>query len=133
MNFVIDTNVIISAVYRSPSVPKDIILYAFSNTNFVYYTKSILLEYIDVLNREKFNFNKQEVKDVIEQIKQKGILVKNIDYHFKGKMIDQDDREFYELAKSYDCLLITGNKKHYPSDPIVMTPKDFMDRLNLSA
>ncbi|MCQ2795270.1 MAG: putative toxin-antitoxin system toxin component, PIN family [Bacilli bacterium] len=133
MNFVLDTNVIISAFYSQSSKPYDVLTYAFSKGNFLYYTLGIYIEYEDVLNREEFKFRKNEIILFLNLLTKVGILVNNIDYHFSDKMIDEDDRQFYELAKSYDCYLITGNKKHYPKDSIVLSPDEFINKLQMSA
>lgn len=134
MNFVIDTNVIISALYRKPSVPFEVYSFAFNNkNNYVYYSEAIYIEYSKILNRKKFNFSKEVIEGFLSMLKKVGILVRNIDYHYDKKLVDETDRPFYELAKSYNCFLITGNTKHYPKDPIVMLPKDFLNKLQLSA
>ena len=39
---------------------------------------------------------------------------------------DETDRKFFEVAKYCNALLVTGNLKHYPNDPIVMTMADFI-------
>ena len=42
-------------------------------------------------------------------------------------MPDEDDRVFYEVTLSMeDSFLVTGNLKHYPSSPQVITPADFI-------
>ena len=41
-------------------------------------------------------------------------------------MPDEDDRIFYDTAKESGAFLITGNKKHYPDEPFIMTPSDFL-------
>lgn len=33
---------------------------------------------------------------------------------------------FYEAAKSAKAYLVTGNAKHYPKEPMVVTPQDFL-------
>ena len=38
---------------------------------------------------------------------------------------DKDDRAFYETAKYCDVPLITGNLKHFPAEPLIMSPADF--------
>lgn len=133
MNFVLDTNVIISALYREPSIPYDVYLIALSRGNYLYYTESIYLEYLKILHRKKFGFTNEIIEKFLSLLTKKGVLVKNIDYHYEKRLIDESDRKFYELAKSYECYLITGNKKHYPNDPIVMSPSEFMNKLQMSA
>lgn len=133
MNFVLDTNVIVSAFYRKNSVPFEVFSYAFNKNNYVYYNESIFREYDRVLNKDKLKFNRTEVTRFLLFLRKQGVIGKIIDYHYAGNFIDESDRKFYELAKSYDCYLITGNKKHYPNDPIVLTPSEFMNKLRLSA
>ena len=43
------------------------------------------------------------------------------------KFIDESDKKFYEVAKFINCPLITGNKKHFPEETIVLSPKEFMN------
>jgi hypothetical protein len=40
----------------------------------------------------------------------------------------QTDRKFYDVAKATDAILITGNTKHYPNEPFVLTPAAFVQR-----
>jgi len=43
-------------------------------------------------------------------------------------MPDEDDRVFYEVSLSNeDSFLVTGNLKHYPTSPRVITPAAFID------
>jgi hypothetical protein len=49
---------------------------------------------------------------------------------FADIMPDEDDRMFYEVSLSReDSFLVTGNLKHYPATPQVITPADFIVRL----
>ena len=44
---------------------------------------------------------------------------------------DPKDVVFYEVALSKDdAYLVTGNKKHFPQTPIVVTPAEMVDILN---
>lgn len=133
MNFVLDTNVIVSALYRHDSKPYEIYDFAFSKGNYVYYTDDIYLEYDRVLNYSKLKYKEEVIQRTLLHIVKNATNVNNINFHYPKKFIDESDRKFYELAKSYDCYLITGNKKHYPNDPIVLTPSEFMNKLRLSA
>jgi hypothetical protein len=43
-------------------------------------------------------------------------------------MPDEDDRVFYEVSLSVeDSFMVTGNLKHYPQTPKVVSPADFLD------
>lgn len=46
---------------------------------------------------------------------------------------DIDDVVFYEVALSKDnAYLVTGNKKHFPKSPIVVTPAEMITILQQS-
>jgi len=44
-------------------------------------------------------------------------------------MSDESDRVFYDTAKTIGAILVTGNIKHYPDEPLIMTPAVFMKKL----
>lgn len=49
---------------------------------------------------------------------------------FEGSMPDESDRVFYEIALSKeDAYLVTGNLKHFPETPIVVTPAEMLEIL----
>ena len=61
-------------------------------------------------------------KNIIEN----GIEASKVD--FEEAMPDEDDRVFYEVSLSQeDSFLVTGNLKHYPASPRVITPADFIE------
>ena len=37
--------------------------------------------------------------------------------------------KFYEVAKHCKAKLITGNRKHFPEDQDIVTPRDFLEML----
>jgi hypothetical protein len=41
-------------------------------------------------------------------------------------MPDETDRKFYDVASACGALLITGNLKHYPSEPFIISPAGFL-------
>jgi hypothetical protein len=43
-------------------------------------------------------------------------------------MPDESDRKFYEIAKAAGAILITGNTKHYPDEPFIVTPTVFVQK-----
>ena len=47
---------------------------------------------------------------------------------FPEPMPDEYDRVFYEIAlTNEDSFLVTGNSKHYPNTPQVITPSEFLN------
>jgi predicted nucleic acid-binding protein len=39
---------------------------------------------------------------------------------------DETDRVFYDVARASEAILITGNIRHYPNEPFIQTPADFL-------
>ena len=75
---VIDTNVIVSALLaqdRQRSVPFAILESVFLGKITPVLSKEIMAEYVSVLNREKFGFNKELVKTILEELKVQGVWV----------------------------------------------------------
>jgi len=62
---------------------------------------------------------------MISVIIEHGIYTERIPYD--AVMPDEDDRVFYEVALSKeDAYLVTGNQKHFPKTPIVVTPAEML-------
>ena len=52
---------------------------------------------------------------------------------FWGNMPDEDDRVFFEVSLTKeDSFVVTGNLKHYPCMPQVITPAEMVEKLNSS-
>lgn len=82
----------------------------------------------NLLSRPKFNFPKEAIATIIAYVKEYGIHSDRVPYN--EKMPDEDDRVFYEVALSKeDAYLVTGNQKHFPVTPIVVTPAEMLEIL----
>jgi predicted nucleic acid-binding protein len=42
---------------------------------------------------------------------------------------DESDRKFYDVALAANAYLITGNAKHFPKEPFVVSPSDFLSNV----
>ena len=127
---VIDTNVLVSALLTSKSDAATVkILDAVMNGQIIpLYNEEIIREYEIVLNRPTFGFPEDMVYYYINGIKEKGILTTRVlsDENFP----DPDDTVFYEVALSVEnAYVVTGNIKHFPNTPIVITPAQLLDKL----
>ena len=128
---VIDTNVLVSAMLKWTSVPGSIIVFAFSGVIIPVLNERIVEEYREVLMRDKFHLTKEIVDDVIQALEDQGeyIDTDNMDY----ELPDLKDVVFYaivmEKRKEEDTYLVTGNIKHFPQVPFVVTPKQMLDIL----
>ena len=124
---VYDTNILVSALLsRKPDSAVVLALETLLSGEVTpLYNDEILAEYNDVLHREKFKFPEDLVSGVVNQIKKDGILSERIS---SGESFpDPDDAVFYEVALSKDeAFLVTGNTRHFPKTPIVVTPLEFL-------
>ncbi|MGM9740308.1 MAG: putative toxin-antitoxin system toxin component, PIN family [Candidatus Cryptobacteroides sp.] len=88
----------------------------------------ILSEYSDVLNRPKFRLPSSLVASILTSIRQNGIWSERV--HIDEIFPDPKDVVFYEIAISKnDSYLVTGNIKHFPSKPFVVTPAEMLEIL----
>jgi putative PIN family toxin of toxin-antitoxin system len=124
---VFDTNVIVSAmVSHNPNAATVKVVEAISLGKIVpLYNEEILAEYDDVLHRAKFNLLDRDVSSMIGTIIKLGMLMDRTES--KETLVDLSDLVFYEVALSKEgALVVTGNLKHFPQSPIVVTPSELL-------
>lgn len=125
---VIDTNIFVSSfITKSSTSPtRRVINSLFDGKIKPLYNDDILQEYEEVLLRKKFQLAERDVKMLLDFIKVHGI--NSTRYPYDGNMPDDDDRVFYEVALSEeDSFLVTGNLKHFPRTPKVVTAAQIME------
>ena len=125
---VIDTNVLVSAMLKWNSVPGNIMELVFSGTIVPLLNEQIVKEYRDVLSRPKFHFTEKIIGNVINEIDRLGLY---LDAETTNVILpDPKDTVFYEIVmekrKTEDAYLVTGNIKHFPSEPFIVTPREMM-------
>ena len=81
-------------------------------------------EYTEVLARPHFGFSMSDREGLIEGFRQSGLMVNPTESDVP--FIDAADRVFYDVAKASEAELITGNIKHYPQEPFIISPAAFM-------
>ena len=124
---VIDTNVIVSALLtHNLGVATAKVLDSIAKGDITcVYNEDILMEYREVLHRPKFKFPERKIDSLLTFITQKGIHSDRVP--FDGAMPDEKDRPFYEVSLSVeDSFLVTGNLKHFPITPKVVTPSQII-------
>ena len=124
---VIDTNVIVSALLlrHQDSATVKILDYLYGRTIVPVYNDEILEEYATVLRRTKFNFPESTICATLEAIKAGGVKSDRISC--EEQQPDPKDIVFYEVALSVeDSYLVTGNTKHFPKKPFVVTPAELL-------
>jgi len=128
---VLDTNVLVSALL-SKSADSTIgkLMQAVVEQKITpLYHPDIIAEYEEVLSRDKFPFLPEAREALINRIKNTGINSARVP--FEVYMPDETDRIFYEVALSKeDAYLVTGNQRHFPATPIVVTPAEMLEILN---
>jgi len=125
LRIVVDTNVIVSAFLTPSGNPARIVDQITAQKLQVCYSYDILMEYMEVLSRPRFKFNKDDCSNFTQGIKQFGRLVSPPASNIV--LQDEDDRCFYDVAKFCEAILITGNIKHFPTEQFIVTPTEFLD------
>lgn len=125
----IDTNVLISAMLKWDSVPGNVLELTFSGTIIPLLNKHIIKEYRNVLNRPKFHLTQDIIECVMGEIERLGLYIDAIELDIE--LPDPKDRVFYEVVmeerKSGNAYLVTGNIKHFPKKPFIVTPRQMID------
>ena len=125
---VLDTNVVISALFRFPSVSSAAFSIALMCDH--YTTEAILAEYEGVLKRRKFGFADDTVDGIMRNIRQTSKLVKTDQW--VNVSPDPTDNKFLECCLAAEAdFLITGNAKDFPRtfrQTRIVNPREFLDQ-----
>lgn len=130
---VIDTNVLVSALLPSQKVsnPTMVLREVFKGRITPVFYEEILDEYKEVLSREKFHIHQARIDTVVNHIKNTGLELERTK-SLEGVFPDPKDVVFYEVTLSKDdAYLVTGNIKHFPQKPFVVTPAEMVEILGL--
>lgn len=127
MNVVLDTNVLVSAMLSPGRKAYSILQTVVFGDYQMVFDSRIMDEYESVLRYEKFKFDENDIEAVLSPIKEYGIHIvarplRSIFFN------DESDRKFFEVAKASGAVLVTGNLKHFPSDPEIISVSDFCER-----
>lgn len=127
---VIDTNVLVSALLasRDDSPTVQIISKMIQGYIVPVYSDEIMDEYREVLSRTKFKFPVDATRYLLAAIEKYGLNVSPTAIDII--LPDMKDLPFYEVVmekRMDDAYLVTGNKKHFPIEPFILTPREFLD------
>lgn len=129
---VFDTNVLVSSLMsRREDSPTVVLLdYVLDGSIVLLYNDEILQEYTEVLHRDKFDFSEERIEAVMDMVST-GV---SLDRTPSGEVFpDSDDAVFYEVALSKEgSYLVTGNQRHFPKSPIVVSPAEMLEIVKLS-
>lgn len=125
-----DTNVIVSALLGSDSVPAAILDLVLQKKVRASVSRAVLEELEQVLRRPKFDFGPRKIGSFLVLLKSRTHLVsphKTVDICRE----DPSDNRLLECAEAARAeFLITGNKSHFPSryaSARVVNPREFWD------
>lgn len=131
---VIDTNVIVSALLAKNNKSNPSLVYeaVLDGTIIPVYNDDILNEYRDVLSRRnKFPFREEDTENVANLVVRTGLKLERTTT-LEVVFPDPKDIVFYEVTLSKDdAYLVTGNIKHFPKKPFVVTPAEMVAILGL--
>lgn len=126
---VIDTNVLVSAVLKSHSVPGSIVELAFDGPIIPILNEAIEKEYREVLSRPKFHLPEDLIEGIMSTFHKRAIYVDA--EHLDVELPDPKDLVFYEVVmeerKKEEAYLVTGNIRHFPNRPFIVTPREMLD------
>ncbi len=129
---VIDTNVIVSAALakdRSKSIPFSIFQAAITKKYVPLVDSFIIEEYKDVLHRPKFHLE-NIADDILESFLKNAVHITTSPTFIE--LPDKDDVVFYDVMQTYQektAYLVTGNLKHFPPSPYIVSPRKFLEIL----
>lgn len=127
---VIDTNVLVSALLsgKEDAATVQIVRAMLLGHITPVYSEAILSEYREVLQRQKFNFPAEDQRYLLFAIEKYGQFVVPDKLNFS--LPDAKDLPFYEATRMNSAwYLVTGNAKHFPDKPFVVTPREMLSIL----
>ena len=129
---VIDTNVLVSALitHNDDAATVQVLNMVFNGEIIPVYSTHITKDYRMVLSRKRFGFSGDLIEHLVSAIEKFGILV---DPQSTGIVLpDMNDLPFYEVVlekRDDNAYLVTGNTKHFPKEPFIVTPRELLDIL----
>lgn len=133
MNIVLDTNVLVAGLLTPFGPCGEIVRMVSSGELTLSLDARILTEYQEVLDRPKFQFDKDKVAALLDHIKHRGTTVASSP--LPQPLPDIDDEPFLEVAKAARAIcIVTGNQVHFPTElcqgVMVLSPRDFLEFYN---
>ena len=127
---VIDTNVLVSALLSEnpESATVQVLRKILKGEIVPLFSRDIMDEYSSVLSRNKFGFDPETVDILMTAISEKGIEI--APEPTGATLPDMFDLPFYEVAvekRDEGAYLVTGNLKHFPKEPFIVTARQLLE------
>ena len=124
---VYDTNIFVSYFlfpFKKGTI-KTVVDQLFDRKTICVFCDTIMAEYDKVLHYKKFGFSHSEIRTLLDFILINGRYV--VPLPTQVPFIDITDKCFYDAALTAGAdWLITGNKKHYPTEPFIVTAAEYL-------
>lgn len=132
---VIDTNVLVASLLtkHADSATAVVVSKVLSGEITPLYSDPIMEEYIEVLSRPRFHFSQSKIRDLLAVVSERGICVNP--QKIAEDFGDPNDVMFYEVVMDKRCegaYLVTGNTKHFPIKPFIVTPNELLEIIDNS-
>ncbi len=130
MNIVLDTNVLVAGLLVPFGPCGEIVRMVSSGELSLFYDARIILEYTEVLHRQKFRFDENRVSALLDFVAHHGKKIAASP--LLRALPDRDDEPFLEVAVAGDVAsLVTGNRAHFPAQSRqgikVVSPREFLE------
>ena len=130
----LDTNVLVSGMLNPSSPPGQILNLIISRKLQIVVDDRIMIEYFDVLGRDKFKkyFSEYDRENVKAYLRNSSLRVTADEV--VSDLPDPGDIPFLEVALTMDVPLVSGNLRHFPVSKrcscVVLSPREFIDTIN---
>ena len=130
---VIDTNVLVSALISNHADAATVQLVGrlISGEIVPVYSDEIMREYREVLGRKKFRFEQNMINYILLAVERYGVMIEPSP---TGVILpDMKDLPFYEVVmekREDGAYLVTGNLKHFPAQPFIVTAREMLNILD---
>lgn len=129
IRIVIDTNIVVSAMLRSGSLPEAVLNLATGRIVQLNASEAILAEYHEVLNRTKLGISSKKIATALTRIREVSQVMRPS--QAVKACSDPDDNIFLECAQAAKAdYLVTGNTAHFPevwSRTKIVTAREFLE------
>lgn len=128
MSYILDTNVVVSALIRPVSNPGRVLDLALAGAVPMVTCPQLLAEYYSVATRPKFGFDARVVRLLVDSI---AGLSERVDPLPQRAVTspDPNDQAIVDLAVQTGAVVVTGNVQHFKGIVPMMTPTQMLEEL----
>lgn len=128
MRAVVDTNILVSGLMHRGSPPGAVLQAIAQRAIQPVVCASVMEEYRTVLHRPRLRLRPSDVLSLLALIERLADWVNVAPYNGHPPLPDPDDWPFVACAMAIECVVITGNLRHFPPEVgvRVMTAREWV-------